>query len=112
MLANKKDSSNSKTIKNSSNKQKKSGCYIATLVYGSYDCPEVWTLRRYRDYILGKTWYGKLFVHIYYFISPKLVKYFGKMKIFQRFFKSKLDRKIIKLQSKGIESTPYKDKDW
>ena len=22
------------------------GCYVATAVYGSYDCPEVWTLRR------------------------------------------------------------------
>lgn len=26
------------------------GCYVATCVYGSYDCPEVWTLRRFRDY--------------------------------------------------------------
>ena len=25
-------------------------CYVATAVYGSYDCPEVWTLRRFRDY--------------------------------------------------------------
>ncbi len=32
-----------------------SGCYIATAVYGSYDCPEVWVLRRYRDYKLSKT---------------------------------------------------------
>ena len=22
-------------------------CYVATAVYGSYDCPEVWTLRRF-----------------------------------------------------------------
>lgn len=28
----------------SSNKDSE-GCYIATAVYGSYDCPEVWTLR-------------------------------------------------------------------
>ena len=26
-----------------------SGCYIATCVYGSYDCPQVQTLRRFRD---------------------------------------------------------------
>ena len=26
------------------------GCYVATAVYGSYDCPEVWVLRRYRDF--------------------------------------------------------------
>ena len=30
---------------------KKQGCYIATCVYGSYDCPQVWILRRYRDEI-------------------------------------------------------------
>ena len=35
------------------------GCYIATCVYGSYDCPEVWTLRRFRDCTLEKTWYGR-----------------------------------------------------
>ena len=35
--------------------EKKSGCYIATAVYGSYDCPQVWTLRRYRDYTLAET---------------------------------------------------------
>ena len=36
----------------SSNAEAKSsgGCYVATAVYGSYDCPQVWTLRRYRDY--------------------------------------------------------------
>ena len=28
---------------------KKGGCYVATAVYGSYDCPQVWTLRRVRD---------------------------------------------------------------
>ena len=36
------------------------GCYIATCVYGSYDCPQVWTLRRFRDDTLDETWYGRL----------------------------------------------------
>lgn len=31
------------------------GCYVATCVYGSYDCPQVWTLRRYRDYKLAES---------------------------------------------------------
>ena len=31
------------------------GCYVATAVYGSYDCPQVWTLRRYRERKRGKT---------------------------------------------------------
>ncbi|MGM9795661.1 MAG: TFIIB-type zinc finger domain-containing protein [Candidatus Aphodosoma sp.] len=39
-------------------------CYIATCVYGSYNCPEVWTLRRFRDNTLYKTWYGRTFIKI------------------------------------------------
>ncbi|MFR9028073.1 MAG: DUF2726 domain-containing protein [Clostridium sp.] len=34
--------------------KKRRGCYIATAVYGSYDCPQVWVLRRFRDQILEK----------------------------------------------------------
>ena len=63
--------------------QKSGGCYVATAVYGSYDCPEVWTLRRYRDYTLAETWYGRAFIHTYYAISPSLVKWFGKTEWFR-----------------------------
>lgn len=89
---------------------KKNGCYIATCVYGSYDCSEVWVLRRYRDEILVSTWYGRLFIRIYYKISPKLVKWFGDSKRFKSFWRRKLDMKVSKLHDSGIESTPYKDR--
>ena len=88
------------------------GCYVATAVYGSYDCPQVWTLRRYRDNTLAKTWYGRAFIHTYYAISPSLVKYFGHTTLFQEFFKNKLDKMVNKLNSLGIEDTPYNDKEW
>ena len=91
---------------------KKSGCYVATAVYGSYDCPQVWTLRRYRDNILAKSWYGRAFIHTYYAISPTLVKWFGDTKWFKMMWKGKLDRLVNKLQSDGIASTPYKDRNW
>lgn len=93
-------------------KTKEGGCYIATCVYGSYDCPQVWTLRRYRDEILGSTWYGRVFIRTYYAISPTLVKWFGRTKWFKKFWKDKLDRKVKRLQGKGIENTPYNDKEW
>lgn len=89
-----------------------SGCYVATCVYGSYDCPQVWTLRRYRDDTLGSTWYGRLFIHTYYAISPTLVKWFGHTNWFKKMWKGKLDRMVAKLQSKGVENTPYEDKKW
>ena len=87
------------------------GCYVATCVYGSYDCPHVWTLRRYCDNTLGSTWYGRLFIRTYYAISPILVKWFGNTYWFKKLWKGKLDRMVAKLQSNGVEDTPYVDKD-
>lgn len=85
------------------------GCYIATAVYGSYDCPQVWTLRRYRDYALAKTWCGRAFIHTYYAISPTLVKCFGHSKWFIAFWRDRLDKMVAKLQAKGFASTSYQD---
>lgn len=90
----------------------KSGCYVATAVYGSYDCPEVWTLRRFRDNTLAESWYGRAFIHTYYAISPTLVKWFGQAAWFKKLWKEPLDRMVKKLQSIGFESTPYNDKVW
>lgn len=88
------------------------GCYVATAVYGSYDCPQVWTLRRYRDYTLAETWHGRAFIKIYYAISPTLVKWFGHTEWFKKMWQGKLDRMVAKLQAKGVESTPYEDRNW
>ena len=88
------------------------GCYVATAVYGSYDCPQVWTLRRYRDDTLASTWYGRAFIRTYYAISPTLVKWFGETEWFKKMWKGKLDRMVEELQADGVESTPYEDKKW
>lgn len=92
--------------------QKKSGCYVATAVYGSYDCPQVWTLRRYRDDILAQTWYGRAFIRTYYAVSPTLVKWFGDSAWFKKMWQGKLDRMVSRLQADGIADTPYQDKNW
>lgn len=86
------------------------GCYIATCVYGSYDCPQVWTLRRFRDYTLCATWYGRLFIKYYYAISPTLVKWFGGTTWFRQFWKSKLDKIVSNLNNRGVDNTYYNDK--
>lgn len=101
---------NSSASQNNSSSSSSGGCYVATAVYGSYDCPEVWTLRRFRDYELAETWYGRTFIRLYYAISPTIVKWFGDTSWFNRFWKRKLDQMVDKLQKKGIESTPYEDK--
>lgn len=85
-------------------------CYIATCVYGSYDCPEVWTLRRFRDHTLDEIWYGRLFIKCYYAISPTIVKWFGDTKWFRAFWKTHLDKMVYTLNNKGVENTSYTDK--
>ncbi len=86
------------------------GCYVATCVYGSYDCPQVWRLRRFRDFTLAQTWYGRAFISTYYAISPIVVKHFGGTQWFRSFFKHILDNFVNKLKLKGYEDTPYNDK--
>lgn len=100
----------SQTANKSQNSHKSQGCYIATAVYGSYNCPEVWTLRRYRDEVLAKTLGGKAFISCYYAISPKLVKWFGNNKTFIRLWKNFLDNKVDKLNKNGVSNKEYHDK--
>lgn len=88
------------------------GCYVATCVYGSYDCPQVWTLRRFRDNTLAETMLGRAFIRTYYAISPTLVKWFGDTSWFKKMWKGTLDRMVSKLQSNGVEDTPYQDRNW
>ena len=88
------------------------GCYVATCVYGSYDCPQVWTLRRYRDDTLAKTWYGSAFIRLYYAVSPTLVKWFGETTWFKQMWQGKLDSMVQRLNAEGVDDTPYQDKPW
>lgn len=88
------------------------GCYVATAVYGSYDCPEVWTLRRYRDYELSQTAAGRAFIRTYYAVSPTIVEHFGEEEWFQDMWRGPLDKMVSNLQAKGYESTPYEDIAW
>ena len=88
------------------------GCYIATCVYGSYDCPQVWTLRRYRDNTLAQTMPGRVFIRMYYAISPAIVKHFGKNEWFIKVWKGVLDKLVQHLNDSGVEDTPYNDREW
>lgn len=92
--------------------RKKSGCYVATAVYGSYDCPQVWTLRRFRDGRLAATRPGRAFIRLYYAVSPTLVRWFGETTWFKALWKAPLDRLVRRLRAQGVEDTPYQDQDW
>ena len=86
------------------------GCYIATCVYGSYDCPEVWTLRRLRDFKLAASAPGRIFIRIYYTLSPGLVSVFGQNALFKAFWRRLLTPLVKHLNVKGYPSTPYCDR--
>ena len=54
--------------------QKASACYIATMVYGDYNHPQVIALRRFRDNTLRKSSIGRAFISFYYKNSPLWVE--------------------------------------
>ena len=60
---------------------------------------------------MSQIWYGRLFIRIYYAVSPILVKWFGKAKWFERFWKRRLNKLVKELQSRGVSSEPYIDPD-
>ena len=86
----------------------KEGCYIATAVYHTYDCPQVWTFRRFRDQTLYRTYLGRLFIRIYYATSPTIIHVFHSESK-ERLIRMALDKFALYLQSKGYKSTPYID---
>jgi len=81
----------STTLKSASNKN----CYIATACYGDIDCNEVKIFRYYRDHHLSKNYFGKLFIKIYYSISPYLVRYLMKYNKINFLVKKKILDKIL-----------------
>lgn len=91
--------------------KKRNGCYVATCVYGSYDCPQVWVLRRYRDTTLTNSFSGRIFIKVYYALSPTIIKHFGKHNWFVNTCKLVLDKFVARLQNNGFDNTPYTDND-
>jgi hypothetical protein len=72
-----------------------SGCYIATMAYGSYEHPQVMILRKFRDDVLLCSFIGKLFVKVYYFISPKLVIILKNQNTINTIIRKMLDKFIV-----------------
>ena len=73
-------------------------CYVATLVYGGYDTPQVMKLRKFRDNVLMQYSAGRCFVHIYYLISPYLVNTLGNHNRVQNLIRSLLDKLVARLK--------------
>lgn len=79
----------------------KSGCFIATAVYNNPNAPEILVLKKIRDEHLLTNLLGKVFVKIYYKISPFLVDHISK---------SVLLKKILRLYFFNPIITRFKNK--
>jgi hypothetical protein len=69
-----------------------SGCYVATMVYGSYDAPEVMVLRRFRDQTLSRSKAGRAFIGWYYSWSPGFVEKYHHLSWLHAVIKAVLNR--------------------
>lgn len=85
----------------------KKACYVATAVYGSYDTPEVWVLRRLRDQFLARAVLGRAFIAAYYWISPRLLRRNGGLLV--RLAAGPIAALVAYLRRHGVPDTPYED---
>jgi hypothetical protein len=53
-------------------------CFVATAAFGSPMEKQVKTLRRFRDQVLSKTSFGKMFVNLYYQVSPPMARWIAQ----------------------------------
>ncbi|MBU2617046.1 MAG: VRR-NUC domain-containing protein [Nanoarchaeota archaeon] len=79
-----------------SSKKQKSGCFIATAVYGDSEAYQVKTLKYVRDTHLEKSVLGKLFINVYYKVSPSIAGYIKRHQFLTGLIKSVLNG-IVKL---------------
>lgn len=73
-------------------------CYIATDIYGDYNHPNVKIFRNFRDQFLEKSILGKMFIKIYYKLSP----FFIRTKFYNSVLKSPI-RKILDIFAKVLK---------
>lgn len=77
-----------------------SKCFIASVVYGDDNAPEVILLRRLRDRKLMKSCAGRTFVRIYYTISPSVASFLKKKTRTTRVVRKILDLIIIFIKTR------------
>lgn len=75
--------------------QKASACYVATMVYGNYNHPQVVALRGFRDDTLQHSALGRAFIRFYYRNSPIWVEKMQGKETINSIIRKILDKFII-----------------
>jgi hypothetical protein len=71
----------------------KSGCFVATEVYGGIDAPQVELLREFRDAVILRKWpFGSTLVRLYYIAGPHLARVLRAYPVFKPLVRRRLDR--------------------
>lgn len=76
-------------------KDNSGGCFIATAACGAVDSPEVLYLSAFRDDVLQKSTTGRIFIMLYYLVSPSLARFVSRFMILQSFTIIAVIRPII-----------------
>jgi hypothetical protein len=79
-----------------SGRTKFEGCFIATVCYGGYETPEVLKFRAFRDEVLLKSLPGKIFVKLYYAVSPEISVLISKSEKMKSFIRKYILENILK----------------
>lgn len=107
-LENIKNQIDEATTRSTSTSSSRSGCYIATMVYGDYGHPQVLILRKFRDGKLSKSNLGKSFIRFYYKYSSCVVKKLKTKTIINMIIKHQLNL-LIKTLIRGTKTAKSQD---
>ena len=77
----------------------KSGCFIATAVYDSPHANEIFILQKFRDEHMLKCSLGKVFVKLYYLLSPPIANQIAKGYFLKEITKTVLIIPLVKFAS-------------
>lgn len=75
----------------------KEGCFIATAAFGNEDHTVVVKLRIFRDQQLMPFYFGRLFVRLYYLVSPPIACYVQRSPILRKTIRAILKRSLLLL---------------
>ena len=77
------------------------GCFIATATMGDYNHPYVLELRKFRDDVLFSHKAGRLFIHVYYRLSPPAADFIKSRSWLRQLIRGLLIRPIVGAIQKG-----------
>jgi len=85
-------------------KSPEEGCFIATACCGTHESSEVTVLRCFRDDVLTTCVLGRLFIAVYYRLSPPVAAWLASHKIVRSYVRSLLVKPSAWLASKTMKN--------